>query len=411
MDNGPLYLLGNMQDLLEAMAKEAPVDPLAASTLFFVAPDSDDTLGNILTHYIEARLCALKVHLHVVTVDSSAIGQRSDSSGGSGSRNGMNGSSIYSYLDSVVYNPVAEFPKNVNSIKAECPCTSRCHESKFALFVEQGNGEVVRDILFPVFERRAHEMKSANKTFMNLAQPHIWRTMLRHSAEHLPEIPTVAIQYRCGDNTQPGYGLLAWPAFLKHIPSDVETIYIMTENPRRRVNGEVIQKCNDIINSLCEYLHRHFLSASVVVLRGADPLEDATRLAMSSVTICSASTFCFWPAIASKTRSYFPMTKLIYSNEGRHRYTPDFHWLTGRDELLLSLVQMMHVPTELMIEMLMKGQIILNDPAKTIPASSLNKRNSQAEGSTTVAQPHHIWLAMTFFAIGALFVWRKRWAQ
>jgi hypothetical protein len=105
------------------------------------------------------------------------------------------------------------------------------------------------------------------------------------------------------------------------------------------------------------------------------------------------------------------MTKLIYSNEGRHRYTPDFHWLTGRDELLLSLVQMMHVPTELMIEMLMKGQIILNDPAKTIPASTLNKRNSQAEGSTTVAQPHHIWLAMTFFAIGALFVWRKRWAQ
>ena len=195
----------------------------------------------------------------------------------------------------------------------------------------------------------------------NLPSSVVWRKYLQNDTIDIPPIPDVAIQYRCSDNTIKGYGLLAWPAFLRHIPSNATFIYIMTENPSDRTPDHgVINSCNTIINELSEYLHYHFKRANVVVLRGASALDDATRLAMAQITICSASTFCLWPAIASKAEAFFPVTALIYSDRGRLNYTSELHWLNEPDEIAITL-QLMHVTNiKAFIKMLKRGQIVVN---------------------------------------------------
>jgi hypothetical protein len=47
----------------------------------------------------------------------------------------------------------------------------------------------------------------------------------------------------------------------------------------------------------------------------------------SSVTICSTSTFCFWPALASNTTVFYPVTQMIL-NGTTTQFTPHFHWIT-----------------------------------------------------------------------------------
>jgi hypothetical protein len=116
---GPHYLLSNVFDFLSSQLSAQPnADQLAASTLFFVPPIFDSTMGNILTHYVEARLCALTTGLHFVTVFNSLI----NSTDGSES-----GDDLYSYFDSVVFNPLAEFPSSANIVKTACSCINRCH--------------------------------------------------------------------------------------------------------------------------------------------------------------------------------------------------------------------------------------------------------------------------------------------
>jgi hypothetical protein len=251
-------------------------------------------------------------------------------------------------------------------------CTT---ESKTALFAQEGNGQLVRDILYPAFKKRSQEMTIGMKTFANISvMSHIWRSgskWLRHPASTLPEIPEVAIQYRCSDNTQPGMGLLSWSAFLRHIPMNATSIFVMTENPHRRIKktSSIFEKCNFIVEELSEYLYFHFPSASVVVLRGGSAVDDATRLAMAQVTICSASTFCLWPAIASKTASYFPRTKLIFYDKSSPRgYTRDFHWLTEPDEIIIPLLLAAKSPPNITMKMLKKGQVVVQKKQETTRA-------------------------------------------
>lgn len=47
----------------------------------------------------------------------------------------------------------------------------------------------------------------------------------------------------------------------------------------------------------------------------------------SKVTICSTSTFCFWPALASNTTVYYPVTQMIL-NGTTPQFTEHFHWIT-----------------------------------------------------------------------------------
>jgi hypothetical protein len=62
------------------------------------------------------------------------------------------------------------------------------------------------------------------------------------------------------------------------------------------------------------------------VKRGGDLFLDYARLLNANVTICSASSYCFWPALATNGQAYFPLSAVI----GRIMYCRHLHnlWLT-----------------------------------------------------------------------------------
>ena len=77
----------------------------------------------------------------------------------------------------------------------------------------------------------------------------------------------------------------------------------------------------------------------MVVKRGGDLFLDYARLAGARVTICSASTYCLWPALASRGKAYFPLTSLVGGADNIAlakvmKLPPHFEWI--EDPLLIS---------------------------------------------------------------------------
>jgi hypothetical protein len=64
--------------------------------------------------------------------------------------------------------------------------------------------------------------------------------------------------------------------------------------------------------------------------RGGDLFLDYARIAYSNISICSASTFCLWPALANNIgHSFYPITPLIgKANEKSQPFLGErFHWI------------------------------------------------------------------------------------
>lgn len=146
-------------------------------------------------------------------------------------------------------------------------------------------------------------------------------------------IPNVTMQFRCGDNIGFGktrYGLLPFRAYTKRIPLYTKTIYIIADSPTRSKDHTYSSRCSIILERLGWYIHNRFPSAVIVIKRGGDLFLDYARLAYSNVTICSASTFCLWPALANKNDVYFPYTPLVaesWDNETSYNLSSHFHWI------------------------------------------------------------------------------------
>ena len=155
---------------------------------------------------------------------------------------------------------------------------------------------------------------------------------------HLPLIPKATIQYRCGDNIGFGktrYGLLPFRVF-KHIlqSNDIkpyDLIFLIADSPTRSAQHVYSSRCSTILEHLVNYLHKHFPSAMIVMKRGGDMFLDYARLAYSDVTICSASTFCIWPAVSKpQGHAYYPLTPLIAkaeTNMTAPKFSDSFHWI------------------------------------------------------------------------------------
>jgi hypothetical protein len=219
---------------------------------------------------------------------------------------------------------------------------------------------MVRDILRPIF--LTHYTTMTTKEHQYHIQKSItsgWKTSLQapYSSDlnmDLPLIPEVSIHYRCGDNTVGHYGYLAFPAFKNRIPANASTIYVMTESPSRKTNHQRTTQCNAILGALFDFLRGEFLSATVVIMRGANMYDDMTRLALSQTTICSVSSFCIWPALASTTTAYFPITRLI-AKATAPVYTESFHWLDQfPEESVLSGVKSKRMDNTQIIKFLLK---------------------------------------------------------
>ena len=145
----------------------------------------------------------------------------------------------------------------------------------------------------------------------------------------LPLIPDVAVHYRCGDNFGPPYGFVTFPAIKDRIPPDARTIYVLSERRGRKTEAkpQLAAKCDAVIEALHRFLVGKFPSAAVVTKRGSDDMYvDLARLTFANVTVCSISTFCLWPAVASNGTAYFPPSRLVVG--GDTRINLGFRWMT-----------------------------------------------------------------------------------
>jgi hypothetical protein len=126
----------------------------------------------------------------------------------------------------------------------------------------------------------------------------------------LPLVPNVTIQYRCGDNIGFGktrYGLLPFSAFRppRINPNIAKFIYVIADSPGRQSYHAFSSRCGIILQSLYGFLKKTFPSSVIVIKRGGDPFLDYARIAYSNITICSASTFCLWPALSNTIGTNF----------------------------------------------------------------------------------------------------------
>ncbi len=150
---------------------------------------------------------------------------------------------------------------------------------------------------------------------------------------YLPLIPDVTIQYRCGDNIGFGktrYGLLPFPAITSRIYPTAKHIYIIADSPLRSAGHPYNSRCGIILEALFDILKSKFPNSVVIIKRGGDLFLDVARLAYSNITICSASTFCLWPALANRGSVHFPFTPLIaggWTNKSLPDFGPNFHWI------------------------------------------------------------------------------------
>jgi hypothetical protein len=86
--------------------------------------------------------------------------------------------------------------------------------------------------------------------------------------------------------------------------------------------------------------------ATLVLKRGGDLFLDYARIAYSNVVVCSASTFCLWPALANQHgQVHFPLSPLI-AEQSAPRLATNFHWI--RDQQLS--IKNKHVPWDFIID-------------------------------------------------------------
>jgi hypothetical protein len=159
------------------------------------------------------------------------------------------------------------------------------------------------------------------------------------SGSFLPILPDVAIQYRCGDNIgfHYKYGLLPFFAMPPRIPKNAKHIYVLSDHPKRSEASTYTPRCQAILEGLFEYLKKGFPDSTIVVKRGGDLFLDYARLTFSNVTICSASTYCLWPAMAHEGVAYFPITSLVVGADNIGLSPPmpqQFKWI--EDPLIIS---------------------------------------------------------------------------
>ena len=102
----------------------------------------------------------------------------------------------------------------------------------------------------------------------------------------------------------------------------------MCEHLNRYKRPDQKVRCELILSSLHKYLSSAFPDAVVLLLRGQNVYLDLYRLTYANTTICSVSTFCFYPALSSKTIAYFPVTRLV-AKATKPNYGAHFKWISS----------------------------------------------------------------------------------
>ena len=297
------------------------------STIVQAACLGDDSFGNMLSHYFETMVCANIIGAHFFTVAKVFNRPTVD----------VPSALIKSLPDIVINTEPANSMAAVKRMEEKCVCTNSCHEKPSSVWHSSAGLSLIRSVI----KSAVQDMLISTSPSTSSGDSHNWHipegTLSTVEAlTTLPLIPTVAIHYRCGDNFQGEYGFVKFAAitsrvrdFLKSQPLQEEKnmlIYILAEKRNRKTSANRAHVCDMILTALFDHVVAHFPSAKAVVLkRGGDMYVDFAMLSLASVTICSVSTFCLWPALSNPNTVYFPQTKLIL--EGKTPQTLGFSWM------------------------------------------------------------------------------------
>ena len=291
-------------------------------------------LGNKLGNYFSEVGCAeqaglnfLAVHkshemtnaafTNVVAKDGKVV---NDSSNANLALNKKQKRAFLDALPSLIVHPnPVDRETGKKNVAKKCQCTRYCWSDVHAPWVNstESIGKYMRDAV-KVYMSSIDTSKGtvvSTDTDMTNAKP----------GEVLPIIPDVAIQYRCGDNIGFNYmyGLLPFWAFKERIPKDAKTIFVMSDHPTRNLQATYSGRCQTILGALFDYLKVHFPDSTIVVKRGGDIFLDVARFTLAKTLICSASTYCVWPAFANEGVAHFPLTSLIAGADNM-KLAPDF---------------------------------------------------------------------------------------
>lgn len=287
-------------------------------------------LGNRLGNFFTEVGCSQAAGLHFIAVHPQwdIAGSFHGNNTNNTYRSDSSKLAFLKALPSVIVhpNPLDRF-KATYKLHHECKCTRYCWEHGNAPWVNKTDliGGYIRDAV-------AAFMGSVDTSMGTVVDSEVDLTNAP-PGQILPIVPTVALQYRCGDNLGFSYmyGILPFTAFDNIIPKDAKYIYVLSDHPSRAVNSPYTGRCALILQNLFQYLKERHPQATIVVKRGGDLFLDYARLSQASVTICSASSFCLWPAISNhKNKVYFPLTNVaggadsieLAPNFGTH-----FNWI------------------------------------------------------------------------------------
>ena len=359
------------------------VTPLLVQTSCF----SHGSLGNDLSSYIEARICAHVAGLHFIgATHMDPYGH-------------MHNNTFFHALPAVVRhpNPTTKSVAEVD-IRSTCPCPSVCHEWSYGLMHTHMDlaRTIFRTAIDAYWKHRDSQMTIDNPNntrhdLLNLqemkSKPHIGKNFITYSVDgnkayyikangekkpedtkvdtkvnatvvaseliSLPTIPDVAVHYRCGDNVVTHYGFTPFHIFAKTIPADSKYIYVLAESPDRNAKPHTVSRCNAIFDALFMYLMDKFKNSFVLILRGHHIFDDLARLTYANTTICSVSTFCLWPSISNTNSAYYPVTKLIAKENTTFNYGPSFHWLKDEEDKAIRGIHAMTMSNSELIKKLM----------------------------------------------------------
>jgi len=166
---------------------------------------------------------------------------------------------------------------------------------------------------------------------------------------YLPLFPDVAIHYRCSDNLFDGMGCLAFKTIIDRIPRSSTYIYIFSEYGHR-LDGEEMANHNELIlRALVVDIQKSFPDSIVIVKRGGNVFTTISIFGLAGITICSPSTFCFYPAMSRDKTTYFiagdghyidstiPIHPNFYFVKGDHLYYSNFSKTNTIEQVLETL--------------------------------------------------------------------------
>lgn len=290
-------------------------------------------LGNRLGNYFHEVACAEASGLHFITVHHQWDISGSFHGHAINSTSNVNKKLFLNSLPDVIVhaNPSNRFHAE-KRIERVCKCTRYCWQDAKAPWVNRTDS--IGKYLHKAFDKYMSSFPSNATTTVDLS---VDFTNAKPN-QYLPLIPDTAIQYRCGDNIGFSYmyGIMPFTAFVHRIPPTSNFIYVLSDHPSRAVHSPYTSRCHVILQQLFIYLKKHFDHSTIVIKRGGDIFLDYARLGTANTTICSVSSFCFWPAVSNPGTSYFPLTNLIagaHTNTTAPNFGSKFRWI---DEPIIS---------------------------------------------------------------------------